>query len=202
MLTREGDHPAAARALGSAIAPASQNHRMLGAGRDLCGSSSPAPLPKQGKHSHAASLYCMYQILLTVLLYLRLQSTGDMGLSQLCLREVDIDLTSVGKDSSASCRSSSLPVSSGHSGVLVPSSGTAAQEQMRPLFRKWQSASPYRTEQDTGLEKTTFTDILPRAPGLSSNKRTADTAWVACSACAAVSGAVLAIGGLRSPRSL
>ena len=25
-----------------------QNHRMLGVGRDLCGSSSPSPLPKQG----------------------------------------------------------------------------------------------------------------------------------------------------------
>jgi len=24
------------------------NHRMLGVGRDLCGSSSPTPLPKQG----------------------------------------------------------------------------------------------------------------------------------------------------------
>jgi len=29
----------------------SQNHRMLGAGRDLCGSSSPTPLLKQG-HLH------------------------------------------------------------------------------------------------------------------------------------------------------
>jgi len=26
----------------------SQNHRMVGVGRDLCGSSSPTPLPKQG----------------------------------------------------------------------------------------------------------------------------------------------------------
>ena len=26
----------------------SQNHRMLSVGRDLCGSSSPTPLPKQG----------------------------------------------------------------------------------------------------------------------------------------------------------
>ena len=26
----------------------SQNHRMVGDGRDLCGSSSPTPLPKQG----------------------------------------------------------------------------------------------------------------------------------------------------------
>jgi len=25
-----------------------QNHRILGVGRDLCGSSSPTPLPKQG----------------------------------------------------------------------------------------------------------------------------------------------------------
>jgi len=28
---------------------ASQNHRMLGVGRDLCGSSSPPPLLKQGQ---------------------------------------------------------------------------------------------------------------------------------------------------------
>jgi len=26
----------------------SQNHRIVGVGRDLCGSSSPTPLPKQG----------------------------------------------------------------------------------------------------------------------------------------------------------
>ena len=26
-----------------------QNHRMVGVGRDLCGSSSPTPLPKQGR---------------------------------------------------------------------------------------------------------------------------------------------------------
>jgi len=26
----------------------SQNHRMVGVGRDLCGSSGPSPLPKQG----------------------------------------------------------------------------------------------------------------------------------------------------------
>jgi len=30
------------------ITPASQNHRIVGVGRDLCGSSSPTPLPKQG----------------------------------------------------------------------------------------------------------------------------------------------------------
>ena len=28
----------------------SQDHRMLEVGRDLCGSSNPTPLPKQGKH--------------------------------------------------------------------------------------------------------------------------------------------------------
>jgi len=28
----------------------SQNHRMVGVGRDLCGSSSPTLLPKQGHH--------------------------------------------------------------------------------------------------------------------------------------------------------
>jgi len=31
-----------------------QNHRMVGAGRDLCGSSSPTPLPKQGLLQQAA----------------------------------------------------------------------------------------------------------------------------------------------------
>jgi len=29
----------------------SQNHRIVGVGRDLCGSSSPTPLPKQGQQS-------------------------------------------------------------------------------------------------------------------------------------------------------
>ena len=32
----------------------SQNHRMFGVGRDLCGSSSPTPLPKQGHPEQAA----------------------------------------------------------------------------------------------------------------------------------------------------
>jgi len=32
----------------------SQNHRMFGVGRDLCGSSSPTPLPKQGLLQQAA----------------------------------------------------------------------------------------------------------------------------------------------------
>ena len=32
----------------------SQNHRMAGVGRDLCGSSSPTPLPKQGHLQQAA----------------------------------------------------------------------------------------------------------------------------------------------------
>jgi len=32
----------------------SQNHRMLGVGRDLCGSSGPTPLPKQGHLQQAA----------------------------------------------------------------------------------------------------------------------------------------------------
>jgi len=31
-----------------------QNHRMVGIGRDLCGSSSPTPLPKQGHLQQAA----------------------------------------------------------------------------------------------------------------------------------------------------
>jgi len=31
-----------------------QNHRMVGVGRELCGSSSPAPLPKQGHLQQAA----------------------------------------------------------------------------------------------------------------------------------------------------
>jgi len=30
----------------------SQNHRIVGVGRDLCGSSSPTPLPKQGHLQH------------------------------------------------------------------------------------------------------------------------------------------------------
>ena len=32
----------------------SQNHRIAGVGRDLCGSSSPTPLPKQGHPEQAA----------------------------------------------------------------------------------------------------------------------------------------------------
>jgi len=32
----------------------SQNHRIVGVGRDLCGSSSPTPLPKQGRLQQAA----------------------------------------------------------------------------------------------------------------------------------------------------
>ena len=32
----------------------SQNHRMFGVGRDLCGSPSPTPLPKQGHPEQAA----------------------------------------------------------------------------------------------------------------------------------------------------
>jgi len=32
----------------------SQNHRMFGVGRDLCGSSSPTPWPKQGHPEQAA----------------------------------------------------------------------------------------------------------------------------------------------------
>jgi len=32
----------------------SQNHRIVGVGRDLCGSSSPTPLPKQGHLQQAA----------------------------------------------------------------------------------------------------------------------------------------------------
>jgi len=34
--------------------PFTQNHRMFGVGRDLCGSSSPPPLPKQGHPEQAA----------------------------------------------------------------------------------------------------------------------------------------------------
>jgi len=36
----------------------SQNHRMVGVGRDLCGSSSPTTLPKQG-HLHQAAQDCV-----------------------------------------------------------------------------------------------------------------------------------------------
>ena len=38
----------------SACPSSSQNHRMFGVGRDLCGSSSPASLPKQGHSEQAA----------------------------------------------------------------------------------------------------------------------------------------------------
>jgi len=34
----------------------SQNHRMVGFGRDLCGSSSPTPLPKQGHPEQAIGI--------------------------------------------------------------------------------------------------------------------------------------------------
>jgi len=37
-----------ARAANSCLFKVSQNHRMVGVGRDLCGLSSPTPLPKQG----------------------------------------------------------------------------------------------------------------------------------------------------------
>ena len=37
----------------------SQNHRMFGVGRDLCGSSSPTPLPKQG---HLQQAKCETQV--------------------------------------------------------------------------------------------------------------------------------------------
>jgi len=37
----------------------SQNHRMLGFGRDLCGSSSPTPLPKQGHLEQAAQKFSL-----------------------------------------------------------------------------------------------------------------------------------------------
>jgi len=39
----------------------SQNHRMLGVGRDLCGSSSPTPLPKQGLLQQACSRFSKYK---------------------------------------------------------------------------------------------------------------------------------------------
>jgi len=38
----------------------SQNHRILGIGRDLCGSSSPTPLPKQG-HLEQAAQHCVQE---------------------------------------------------------------------------------------------------------------------------------------------
>ena len=51
-------HPRVLRELADVTAKAlskeSQNHRMLGAGRDLCGSSSPTPLRKQGHLQQAA----------------------------------------------------------------------------------------------------------------------------------------------------
>ena len=36
------------------LASESQNHRMVGVGRDLCGSPSPTPLQKQGHPEQAA----------------------------------------------------------------------------------------------------------------------------------------------------
>jgi len=48
----------------------SQNHRMLGVGRDLCGSSSPTPLPKQGKqHKLGASIYKIIPLQIKILLH-------------------------------------------------------------------------------------------------------------------------------------
>jgi len=38
----------------------SQNHRIVGVGRDLCGSSSPTPLPKQG---HLQQIFLMADII-------------------------------------------------------------------------------------------------------------------------------------------
>jgi len=51
--------PAASAAIlraqgGRGLLPQHQNHRMFGVGRDLCGSSSPTPLPKQGLLQQAA----------------------------------------------------------------------------------------------------------------------------------------------------
>jgi len=40
--------------LNKPIQPGPLNHRMVGVGRDLCGSSSPTPLPKQGHLQQAA----------------------------------------------------------------------------------------------------------------------------------------------------
>jgi len=40
----------------------SQNHRMIGVGRDLCGSSSPALLPKQGHLQQAAEKPALFFI--------------------------------------------------------------------------------------------------------------------------------------------
>ena len=43
-------------AIGTADTTESQNHRMVGVGRDLCGSSSPTPLPEQGRLQQAISV--------------------------------------------------------------------------------------------------------------------------------------------------
>jgi len=42
------------RGINSTATATSQNHRMVGVGRDLCGSSSPTPLPSQGHLQQAA----------------------------------------------------------------------------------------------------------------------------------------------------
>jgi len=40
----------------------SQNHRMVRVGRDLCGSSSPTPLPKQDLLQQAAHVvFCLWE---------------------------------------------------------------------------------------------------------------------------------------------
>jgi len=47
-------HPCRRLVLAVVSVTASQNHRMVGVGRDLCGSSSPTLLPKQGHPQQAA----------------------------------------------------------------------------------------------------------------------------------------------------
>jgi len=64
----------------SAIKTESQNHRMVGVGRDLCGSSSPTLLPKQGHLQQAAE-----DLVQTGLEYLQRRRHGSLRLSTLKL---------------------------------------------------------------------------------------------------------------------
>ena len=66
---------------GSWLVPNSQNHRMVGVGRDLCGSSSPTLLPKQGHLQQAAQdlvqagLEYLFPLLLSSSLFKRVASS-------------------------------------------------------------------------------------------------------------------------------
>ena len=62
----------------------SQNHRIVGIGRDLCGSSSPTPLPKQGHLQQAVE--DLVQAGLECLLLWRYSSLGSLFQGSVTLR--------------------------------------------------------------------------------------------------------------------